>query len=238
MALPIFDLCVKITSGFEGTDYGTVTGNFDGQGISCGILQWNLGAGTLQKYILNHINLMAHEFPVDMTPLWTMKPRDSVVWAKDMMLDVNGKLKPEWKIAWQKFLTDPTVVNVQKAAIGLYFHQAKCICGFLGFSQDNARAMAFSFDVAVQLWNLDVSQRPAANLEQAKNILQLYDAQNMMIWNEEKLDDCQQILVITSHLQALKAKPEWRKNVFARKATIAVGKGIVNKTKWDFKKLF
>jgi hypothetical protein len=31
--------------------FGVVTGNFDGQGLSAGVLQWNLGQGTLQPIL-------------------------------------------------------------------------------------------------------------------------------------------------------------------------------------------
>lgn len=43
-------LALTITSGFEGgypMNFGAISGNFDGQGISFGIVQWNAGQGTL-----------------------------------------------------------------------------------------------------------------------------------------------------------------------------------------------
>jgi hypothetical protein len=46
---------LTITSFFE----GWLAGNFDGQGMSYGYLQWNFGSGTLQPLFLRLFN----EFP-------------------------------------------------------------------------------------------------------------------------------------------------------------------------------
>lgn len=234
--LSIFDICVKITSDFEGTDYDTVTGNFDGMGLSVGLLQWNLGQGTLQSYILNQCDLMGYDFPVCIDPLQRMKPHEAVVWAKDIMHDIHGRMKREWVDAWKRFLTNPTIINLQKRAIDKYFHRAKEICGKLGYSHECPRAMAFSFDVAVQNWSFTIN-RPEPNQEQAANILQLYGHKNYLIWQKDPLTPDQQILVIAAHLRALQCKPEWRQAVFVRKATIAIGVGIVNGELRDYRKI-
>src|SRR5262245_15753274 len=44
---------VKVTGTFEnsGDPYEGVSGDFDGQGISCGVLQWNIGQGSLQPLV-------------------------------------------------------------------------------------------------------------------------------------------------------------------------------------------
>lgn len=47
-------LLTRLVGRFEnsGDPYAGVTGNFDGQGISCGVLQWNIGQGSLQPMVL------------------------------------------------------------------------------------------------------------------------------------------------------------------------------------------
>lgn len=44
---------LTIAGGYEtsGDPWVAVTGNFDGMGISCGVLQWNIGMGTLQPLV-------------------------------------------------------------------------------------------------------------------------------------------------------------------------------------------
>lgn len=236
--LTIFDLCVQITGSFEGTGYGTVGDNFDGQGLSLGLLQWNIGQGTLQSYILNHINFMSYNyFPAPIRPLQTLSKEDAVKWCQDNFYDITGAFKHEWLQAWKRFVTDPLVINLQKRAIDVYFHQAKVLCGRLGFSHEDRRVMAFCFDVAVQNWSLDI-QLPPDNYEQCYNILTSYDEKNMNLWIHEHLEPKQRQLVILAHLRALKAKKEWQQSVFTRKATIAIGIGYVNRTLYKLNKLF
>lgn len=237
--LTIFDLCVQITSSFESTGYGTISSNFDGQGISAGLLQWNIGQGTLQNYILNHVNMMYYDkhFPQSIRPLQELSPKDGVIFCKDIMHDMYGNLKEEWKQGWANFMTEPVIINLQKHAIDKYFHQAKRICGRLGFPHDNRRAMAWSFDVAVQNWSLDIDL-PPDHYDQCYNIMTSYDQENLIVWIGEHLEPMQRQLVILSHLRAMKCKPEWRSNVFVRKATIAIGCGWVNKTFYKLNKLF
>lgn len=233
----LFDTCLKITSAFEGSDYGTVTEDFDGGGISVGILQFNLKSNTLQAYILNQINEIYFDFPFSILPLIESKKETAIIWHKDNCCDMYGKLKPEWKTAWHNFMLKPEIINLQKQACSKYFHRAKEICGILGFPHENKRAMAWAYDLAVQSWSLGIDE-PKLNIEQANNIIQLYGQENFMIWNQQDMTDEMRTLVIASHLRALKCKQEWRFAFFSRKCTIAMGIGIVNKQKYDFRKLF
>ena len=234
----IYDLCINITGEFEGASFGTVTGNFDGQGMSFGILQLNLKSETFHKYVLRFLDTSIYDyFPAPIIPLEKLSGDDSVAWAKDVMLDINGKVKPEWQVAWKRFLTDPIVINLQKTACDKYFHQAKCLAGKYGFKHDNPLAMAFFYDCAVHVWSVDVTPYPFGD-DQAENILYSYDADNRLAWLNVTLNDEQKKLLIIAHLRALKCKPEWRNAFFVRKATIVVGFGIVNKTKYDFRPLF
>ena len=235
--LTVYDICLKITGDFEGRGFGTVTDNFDGQGLSCGIIQFNLGQGTLQNYILNHINEMMYDFPLPITPLIGATPNQAMTWHKDNCLDVNGKLKKEWRAAWEAFMIKPAIINLQKRACDKYFHQAKCIVGKLGFTHENVRAMAFAFDIAVQSWAL-IIDTPKANKQQAESIKELSTTENYIWWVDKELSEEQQVLLITAHLRSLKCKPEYKMNFFTRKAAIAIGCGIVNNTKYDFNKLF
>ena len=232
----IFDTCLQITSTFEGASYGTITGNFDGMGMSAGILQFNVGTGSLQTYILNHINPMSYSFPMPITPLIERPVPEALAWFKSTNLDKNGRLKPEWRRAWRDFMLRPEVVNLQRRACDRYFHRAREIVGALGFKQTNVRAMAWAYDVAVQSWSLGI-ESPQANREQAQNILSLYGNENFMLWQPQDLSTDQVRLVIASHLRALRCRPEFKIDFFTRKCTIAVGIGIVHKTRRDFREL-
>lgn len=52
----IEEISLKIAAliySFEGSSYTKLSGNFDGQGISYGLLQWNFGQGTLQPLLIS-----------------------------------------------------------------------------------------------------------------------------------------------------------------------------------------
>lgn len=233
----VFDICLKVTSDFEGSTYSTITENFDGQGLSVGILQFNIGQGTLAAYILNQVDVMSYDmFPLPISSLRDKKEA-ALVWHKDNCCDVYGRLKPEWKKAWQEFLVKPEIINLQKTACGKYFQRAREIAGFLGFSHENKRAMAWAYDLSVQSWSLAIN-RIEPNFEHAQNIIQSYGSENAVLWANSEMTSDQMSLVIASHLRALKCKPEWRHDFFTRKCTIAMGIGMVHGKKYDFRKLF
>lgn len=232
-----YDVCLKITGSFEGADYDTVTGNFDGQGMSFGILQLNLKSETFKNFILNFCgDDVLDTFPVSIRPLKELNGTDSVIWAKDVMLDLNGNVKQEWVRAFKIFLTRSDVINLQKRACDKYYHRAKELCGRYGFSQNNRRHMAFFYDCAVHVWSMGV-ELSFYSKEQCANILTMYGTENMNLWIEQLLTDDQIKLVTLAHLRALKCKPEWRKAFFVRKATIAIGIGFVNGEVMDYRKI-
>src|SRR5690606_29417319 len=56
LSRPVGYRCLALTGSFESSTnppdcFSAITGDFDGQGISFGALQWNLGQGTLQPLL-------------------------------------------------------------------------------------------------------------------------------------------------------------------------------------------
>jgi hypothetical protein len=233
-----FEAALKVVALFEGTDFATVAGNFDGQGLSCGVLQWNLGQGSLQNHILTRVNLMMYDFPVPFYPVCRLTNEAAVQWAKDIILDPSGEPKPEWKRALQAMLVKPEVINLQKEACGRYWRRAHEILGQLGMGPGTRRQKIWAFDLAVQNWSAALTDGelrrirdsiPYVNLRShAEAVMQRWDTQNWMLWEEMPMTDEQAILVIASHFRAQKCRPEFQRDVFARKATIAMGAGYVH----------
>lgn len=233
-----YDICLKITGEFEGAGFDTVSGDFDSQGLSVGILQFNVGKGTLSEYILKHITKESHKvFPISITPLLELPPIDALTFVRNNMLNDDKSVKPEWIKAWKMFLSKPSVIELQKKAALVYFNRAKKLCNKYGFNENNRMHMAFFFDMAIHVWSSDVEVY-FFSPDQCANILQRYGVDNMQIWLGAMLTPNQQKLVTLAHMRALQCKAEWRNAFFHRKATIAIGYGIVNKQKYDFRKLF
>src|SRR5271156_5343134 len=106
----LLQLCVKVSGGFEnggGANYDTVAGNFDGQGMSVGILQWNAGQGTLQILLQRIGASMGWDeaksyFKSDIQQLSTLKTTDAIQFCLDHYIS-NGstQVDPGAKTAWQ-----------------------------------------------------------------------------------------------------------------------------------------
>lgn len=90
-----FALALNVTGSFEGVSgWDNLTGNFDGQGISMGLLQQNLGQGSLQPVWTDMLN----HYPTQFTPLFTTAQMTSI---KNMLktwgstITVSGGLRIE-----------------------------------------------------------------------------------------------------------------------------------------------
>ena len=104
----LINKALDITGAFEGSGFNQVTGNFDGQGISAGVLQWNYGQGSLQSKILKPILSKYGRGAFDMFPNPSavidsayMSASRGKSQAKRYMLTWGGKVKPEWESAWK-----------------------------------------------------------------------------------------------------------------------------------------
>lgn len=63
-----FALALNVTGTFEGVSgWENLTGNFDGQGVSMGLLQWNLGQGSLQPIWNAMLSRYSSQFANSMT---------------------------------------------------------------------------------------------------------------------------------------------------------------------------
>lgn len=143
---------LDITGSFEGAGFSGVSGNFDGQGISAGIMQWNIGQGSLQSKILRplirQIGIDIDSFfSVPVSPLLSMTNKEGIAYAKKHML--NGKkLKDEWRIHFARLLGSEYGVKVQINACESIANKADCYCKL--YEMDNIHAFCFFFDLVVQ----------------------------------------------------------------------------------------
>ena len=89
LEMTVFAWCLNLTGHFENTMYSRCVGNFDGAGITAGIIGFNLKSGTLQR-ALNRFadSLRAAGAKVNwdwVTPLWPLtevKPEDVRAWPR------------------------------------------------------------------------------------------------------------------------------------------------------------
>lgn len=158
-----------ITGSFEGSTFNTVTGDFDGQGISAGVLQWNYGQGSLQTKILQPYiakmgsQLMDSYFPSPVSITSTMTTKQAVAYARKHMLD-GKKLRPTWQRAWGNFLSQSVVQEIQMSAASSVGSRA--FNDAISNNLRSKRAFCWFFDVYVQNGSLKGIKRPELSISQ------------------------------------------------------------------------
>ncbi|MGH6891980.1 MAG: hypothetical protein ACREEP_06960 [Dongiaceae bacterium] len=252
---------VRITPGFEvaGDPYLGVSGDFDGMGISCGALQWNIGQGSLQPMIKKvgkaHVTAT---MPTLGEGLWAACNGSVVAGLKVVRGWQNGaKLKPEAKAELRAFMGSPEMRAQQNERIdrkaATAFALASQWAANLPGGTPSKRSFCWFFDIVTQNGSLeDVTFNEVTEfLEQNKpdkaddlicdflggqtgDSSHVKDARkNADLWRN-KADGAKLELLVMSYLRSKTASPKWRHVVLNRKGTIAMGSGWVNSTKHDF----
>lgn len=243
-SLPLATRVLTLTASFEtGRGYpgcfGTIAGNFDGQAISFGALQWNIGQGTLQPLWKE----MRDKHPDDLKRLLGDSLYDEFCqmldsdkdaqrrWALDIQFPVSNR-KNQWKIAdnWQRGLqelgTSPPMINIQVNRAASLFAIALGFCKEYQVTRE--RGAALMFDIRVQNGSVDRNGSGQRMREDFELINPTLSADEQEIARME----------IIARRRADESNPIWREDVFNRKVTIARGQGIVHGRRFDLEKDF
>lgn len=227
MAEPQVDklkLALEITGSFEGAGWGGVARNFDGQGLSFGILQWNYGQGTLQKLLLRYQEKhgLIEGFPEDINESARMNPTEAIKFSERMQSP--QRVKTEWQDAWRRF--GEANIDLQKEMAEPYAKKADEMMRNFGMS--STRAFCFFFDVAVQNGSMKDVKRVTPLDEE---LLTIIDAaqNNKDVWLEVPSNPEQRVLLKAAWDRSLRASKQWQMDVFYRKGAIAMGCGYVHK---------
>lgn len=151
----VWQKAIKITGYFEGSGYTTITGNFDGQGISIGFLQWNARQGTLQPLIqifLNeYSNVAIHVFGDAKQQLQDALNNDFLQFAISINDSKNNIIEP-WYSMFYAMCSTPEFQQIQDDAAAWYKNKAISMCEQWNLTTD--RAFCLAFDIAVQCGGL------------------------------------------------------------------------------------
>lgn len=210
---------LKLVSLFEVSgNWGRVAGNFDGQILSYGPLQWNIGQGTLQKLLMTikKDTLEKHLGKDFVNALYEGKIKDFIL--KNVIDGVN--VKPEWITRFSNLSKEKETIEAFKRAAENYFKRAQLLCEALNFKTE--RAMALCFDIAVQ------------NGAPRRDHINEY---NKRIKNANPREEWERLKVL-AYVVADLANPRWRNDVLSRKLSIAVGEGTVHGHTFNLKKDF
>jgi hypothetical protein len=240
----LFDLCLKVTGTFESNtpQYDALTGNFDGQGISAGVMQWNAGQGTLQ-YLVKHIGAaMGWDkaktfFKSDIQAFSNLGPAPAIDFVKQhYLLEGSTKLSPAATAAWRTFLQSAESIAAQNAiGINTTLHSAKLMATkYMAAHDDNPRVIAFFFDLINQQGSIRVPVVDAASPAAALALALQKDAITAGSWSTiAAADPIAARLLYYAHARAILAKPEYVWDSLSRRGTIACRKGRVHASSHD-----
>jgi hypothetical protein len=201
--------------------FAGLSGDFDGQGISFGALQWNLGQGSLQPLLVDlrdsHPGVMEEVFGDHYSILEAVLEADQAEqldWARSIQ-DRRFRLFEPWRGLFKTLGRREEYQDVQVKHAGNLYNSALRLCEQYGVWSE--RAVALMFDIKVQ--NGSISSRVRAEIN--KDFAGL-DPQT----GRDALEVAR--LKIVANRRAEAANPRWVEDVRRRKLTIAEGEGVVH----------
>ena len=218
----VFQRSLQLTSRFEGHGYTLIVGNFDGAGLTWGIVGFTLRHGEIQV-LINEIDARAPELLASafgqesaaelVTRIRTQKLEAVMRWADSISSGSRGQVVVEpWRTGFATLGAQPLVQELQRRrAREKYFDAAVATAARLSLSAE--RSIALCFDIHVQ--NGGVKRADEAAYLKA---IQSSRKPRSELARRELLA----LLVADS------ARKKYRDDVFARKNTIATGSGIVH----------
>jgi peptidoglycan hydrolase-like protein with peptidoglycan-binding domain len=219
---PLAMRCLALTASFEtGAPppecFATGSGDFDGQGMSYGALQWNLGQGTLQALLQDldrsSPGVLDDVFGDEAGALRTVlaRPRaEQLAWVRAIQAPTRRRLDEPWQGYFRALGRRPECQAAQVRAARAYHDAALELCRAFGLRSE--RAVALAFDICVQ--NGSISKETAARIRADFRAA-------------PGLDEAGRLEIVANR-RADAARPQWREDVRRRKLAIARGSGTVH----------
>lgn len=221
--------------------FAGVSGDFDGQGLSFGALQWCLGQGSLQplfKKMLDegHDEALTTLGDARLKALQDMLelPLDKqLAWARSIQFTQRnsaGKrvlvLDAQWRAALVRLGTTDTMIRIQTEQAGIRFQKALANCK--EYNCVTERAVALFFDINVQNGRVDVSGVREKILADVAKLSPLLDPTAKEV----------ETLKIVAKRRSEVSNAQWRADVLSRKMAIAEGAGKVHGKTYDLEHSF
>lgn len=216
-ALPtLFERCLGITAQFEGHGFGLLQGNFDGAGLTWGVIGFTLRSGQIQALLADTEAAVPGTLQRVLGPLaavWTAvaaKPlAEQIAWADSISCGAGKVSVPaDWRDAFARLGDEPTVKRLQMhRAYDKFFLPAVQAAKTLRL--ENELGIALAFDVHVQNGGF----KPGAYAMAATRLGRASDLERRKALADAVADS---------------ASSRWRDDVRERKLTLATGAGTVH----------
>jgi hypothetical protein len=219
--------CLALTGTIETSKpvpdcFAAASGDFDGQGLSFGALQWNLGQGSLQplfkEMAKNHPSLLediCHDYFPELKAIFTSDTDDQLAWVRSAQDQRRFTLFEPWKGLLKALGRTEEFQAIQVNAAAKLFTDAKALCAEYGLWSE--RGVALMFDIKVQNGSISplVKSQIMADFARLESDLSTEEAEEAR-------------LVIVANRRAEASNPRWIEDVRKRKVAIAHGEGMVH----------
>ena len=212
----LFERCLQVTAAFEGHGFGLAKGNFDGAGITWGVIGFTLSNREIQAILATAEQQAPGTLLRIMGPLaapWlavAAKPlNQQIAWANAMSSGATKEgLPADWLQAFARLGDEPIIKRIQmQRAYDRYF--VPCAASARALKLQSELGVMLAFDVHVQ----NGSFKPAA-LAMAAAL----PASTPEAVRRDKL----------AQAVAQSARPQYQADVLSRKRAIASGQGAVH----------
>jgi hypothetical protein len=229
--------CLAMTASFE-TGVGApdcfcgISGDFDGQGISFGVLQWNFGQKSLQpllrEMMTDHADVASTIFGANVNALkeaLDSSQEDLMGFARSVQHPVNHKVFEPW-VGYAKALgRTPEFQKIQVKYANGNFQQGLRMCQ--QYELWSERAVALMFDIVTQ--NGSISKTTQAQIQA--------DIQGLPSGLSDEDREVKKLESVANR-RAEAANPRWIDDVRRRKLCIARGGGAVHNITYDLEQQF
>ncbi len=232
LSAPLVERCLALTGAFETSSgvpdcFAGLCGDFDGQGLSFGVAQWNIGQGTLQpllsQMLVKHEDVMAGLFHDRLDELRTMLAsplQAQLAWTRSIQDQLRHNISEPWKGLFKTLGRTPEFQAIQVEHADTIHTAALRLCDRFGVTTE--RAMALMFDIRVQNYSIDEATEAKIRADFAAI----------------PVDDEVSKLRSIANRRADAANPKYAEDVRIRKLTIANGTGTVHGIVYDLEKQF
>lgn len=225
-AKPVAFKCLALTGSFETNApvpecFAGLSGDFDGQGMSMGVCQWNIGQGSLQPLLKKmdeaHREVLKGIFHDDypVFAAWLQEEREAQLeWVRGVQ-DPRHNLVEPWRGYFKALGRTEEFQQMQTDAADRLFKKGLALRKKYALTSD--RAAALMFDILVQ--NGSIGSITEAQI--------LADFARLDASLPEAPLEVERMKIVANR-RAEAAKAEWVEDVRRRKLTIANGEGTVH----------
>lgn len=211
--------------------FAGLSGDFDGQGISFGALQWNFGQGSLQPLLQRmnerHPGVMEDVFDsrrAELESVLSASHEEQMQWARSIQDTRRGQLNEPWAGLFKTLGRTSEFQQIQVDAAQRLYEAAQELCD--DYQLWSERAVALMFDIKVQNGSIGAVVR--------RQIMRDFE----QLQAEDEEDRELKRLRVVANRRAEASNPRWVEDVRRRKLTIANGQGSVHGSQYNLEEQY